>query len=179
MTTRSCIRDVDISELEPVPDQVTRAAVRLVTGRESSFWASLKEKVLESMKGLSERVSDFLNHAWGERHLAPVRGFRKRTSGGRFLFRKTFKKLDTEIEIDRTSDHKALIRVKLPGDTEQSAGVRVTLKRGEREISSSLLTGGETFFEDIPYGRYSLVFQRNRKRIGEYPFEVKESINGG
>jgi hypothetical protein len=179
MTTKSCIRGADLSELEAVPDRVTQAAVRLVTGGKLSLYASLKEKILQWLKVLAERISDYLNLAWGKRHLAPVRGYRKMTSEGRFLLRKTFKEIDTKIEIERTSAHKTLIRVKLPGEAEQSTGVRVTLKRGEREISSSLLVGGETFFEDIPYGHYSLMFLRNGKRIGEYPFEVKESINGG
>ena len=54
-------------------------------------------------------------------------------------------------------------------------GIRVTLKKGERELCSSLFSGGRVLFEDISFGPYTLIFARNGASLGAYPFEIKES----
>ena len=179
VTVKNLVRGGEHVELEPVPEQVTLSAVRLVTGEKLTQKASFKEWVSRPVKDLYFKVADFLTHGLlGEPQPVPIRGSKKIISEDLIHLRKTFKKIDTEIEIEKTTDQKAHIRVRMHKDAGQRKGVRVTLKRGEREISSYLLNSGYVLFEDIPFGHYSLVFILKGESLGTYPFEIKESING-
>jgi hypothetical protein len=82
-----------------------------------------------------------------------------------------------EIQIEKTGDDKAHIRVSLVGNP-QITGVRVTLKRGEREVFSYSLGVGYVLFEDIPFGHYGLLFTKDGEVLGKYHFEMKGSYHG-
>ena len=111
--------------------------------------------------------------------LAPVRSYDLAGSIDIFRTKKSFKKLETEIEIEKTRVDSAVIRVHLVSDGQNKTNIRVTLmNKNEREISSFLPTGGDVVFEDVRFGRYSLIFLRNGTTIGAYQFEIKDSRNG-
>ena len=179
MVARSLVRGGDSLELDPVPSQVTQAAVSLVNSQGSIWPGSLRERLNRSIKGLHLRLSGLFSPTpWGEWRLAPIRGSKKVVSRDLISLRKAFKGIDVEIEIEKTGESKALIRVKLPKNNSLGKRIRVTLKRGEREISSHLLDGGYALFEDIPFGHYGLTFARDGVMLGTYFFEIKESSNG-
>ncbi|MFH1479807.1 MAG: hypothetical protein ABIG67_00930 [Pseudomonadota bacterium] len=179
IVTSNIVRGGEGPEVNPVPSRVTQAAVHLVN-RESLLIPpdSLWERTRQSIKGLYARLSDPFRAAFqGEWGLAPIRGARRFVSKDLIHIRKTFKEVETDIEIEKTGDHKAHIRISLPkADIER--GIRVTLTRGEREISSHPLNDGPTLFEEIPFGHYGLTFARDGVKLGTYFFEIKESSNG-
>jgi hypothetical protein len=169
----------DRPTMDSVPSEVTKAALHLVHNRGSISssipWQGLKRLI----KGLRSRSSGLLSPApWGTWRLAPIRGSRRAVPKGLIHLRKTFKGVEVEIEIEKTGKDKTLIRVKLPDDARQIKDVRVTLKKGEREISSYLLNRGYAVFEDILFGHYRISFSRSGVMLGEYLFNTKETHHG-
>ena len=178
MVARNLVRGGDGFELDRVPSRVTQAAVRLVNTQGLTSSASLRERLKRLIKGLHLRMSDFHLTPWGEWRLAPIRGSRRVVSKDLVCVRKTFKEIEVEIEIEKTGENKTLIRVKLPESNRHGKGIRVTLKNGEREISSHFLDGAPVLFEDIHFGRYSLTFSRDGVMVGKYLFKIKETRYG-
>lgn len=179
MVTRDLVRGGVGSELDPVPSRVTQAAVRLVNTQGFTSSASLRERLKRLIKGMQLRMSDFFYLTpWGEWHLAPIRGSRRVVSKDHVCVRKTFKEIEVEIEIEKTGEDKTLIQVKVPESNRRGKGIRVTLKNGEREISSHFLNRAPVLFEDIHFGHYSLTFSRDGEIIGKYLFEIKETRHG-
>ena len=113
-----------------------------------------------------------------EWQLAPVRGSRKAVSDELFRIKKSFREFDTEIEIEKTGENTAHIRIRLFECNGSNSGIRVTLKRGEREFCSSLFSGGRVLFEDISFGPCKLIFDRDGVSLGAYFFDIKETRNG-
>jgi hypothetical protein len=179
VVTRNLVREDDPPDLEQVPIRVTRVAVDLVTGRHLKQYDSIKEKAGRYLNDICSKTLSYFNlEPWGSPALSPIRGSREVVSEGLIHLRKTFENIDTEIEIEKRADRKAHIRIKLSENNRQKKGVRVTLKRDSREISSHLLSGSYVLFEDIPFGRYNLTFTKGNVTLGEYFFEIKESLNG-
>jgi len=87
-----------------------------------------------------------------------------------------FKGVPAQIEVEKTGEGKAQIRIR----AEERSGerIRVTLKKGEREVSSFILDGGYGLFEEILFDQYNLVFSSNGEVLGTYSFEIKESHHG-
>ena len=110
--------------------------------------------------------------------LSPVRGSRQTVSEDLFRIKKRFRDFDAEIEIEKTGENMAHIRTRLFERNGCGNGIRVTLKRGERELCSSLPSGGRVLFEDISFGPCKLIFERDGVRLGAYLFDIKETRNG-
>jgi hypothetical protein len=180
MVARNLVRGDDRSELDSAPSTITRAAVRLIHSQASLSSDTLQERFKQLIKDLYARMLDFFHlTSWGEWHLAPIRGSRRVVSKDLIHLKKTFKDMEAEIEIEKTGKEKTLIRVRSPKDIEQWKSVRVTLIKGEREITSHLLNQGSVLFEDIPFGHYSLTFSRDGVMLGKYLFKIKETRYGG
>ncbi len=177
IVTSNIVRGGEYSELESVPIKVTQEAMRLLK-RESppASCISLLEKSRKSIRGIYNRLSVYLKTAFlGQWELAPIRGSRRVVSEDLIHIRKTFKEIETEIEIEKTGERRAYIRVSLSPRVSKGKGVRATLIRGEREVSSLPLTENPAVFEEIPFGHYRLNFSRNGVNLGTYLFEIKES----
>jgi hypothetical protein len=95
------------------------------------------------------------------------------------LLTKTFENVESEIELEKTGENKALIRVRVFPDDIAGQQFRVTLKEGDREIASQLAVGDYAIFEDIPFGHYNLSLARDGQTLGTYFFEVKETRHDG
>jgi len=162
------------AESPPVPSSVTESAVRLVKGRSAVV---AKKSLRESVADCAEKISAYFRYSfpWRWQH-ATIRSSRTAAAPDLVIIRKVFREIETEIEIEKTGEEKAHIRVKVTGRGKN--GIRVTLKKGEREISSQLLSGGYALFEDIPFGKYEIVFSTNGSELGAYTFEIRESRNG-
>ena len=175
----SLFQCVDLPQLDPVPAQVTETAVRLVQDLDSTVSDSLSEKFERAIKTLPTRISDFLNHkTWAELQTQPIRGSKTIVAKDLVLLKKTFRDMETEIEIEKMGANMAHIRVKLLLDDKTSQTIRVTLKKGGREIASHLAEGDQVLFEDIPFGHYSLTFARDGVTLGICQFEIKETNSG-
>ena len=174
---KNLIRGENGSDLTEVPVEVTESAVRLINDLTLTPANSLKEKFNRVLERLRALQSSFVNlSTWGERRFAPVRGSKEMVSKDLMRLKKSFKEVDVEIEIEKTGESSACIRVRL---LNKIKGVRVTLMQDkEREISSQLLNGNDVVFEDIPFGHYSLVFTRDGLKLGIYRFVIKETRHG-
>jgi hypothetical protein len=176
----SLIRGAHLPELESVPTGVTEAATRLVLSQDHFVSGSLPERIERALKDLPTKISEFLDYrTWGELQPQPVRGPKKKVAKDFVLLKKTFQDVETEIEIEKIGDNKAHIRVRILLDDADSQTIRVTLKKGEREIASYLAEHAHALFEDIPFGRYSLSLSRDGLILGMYHFEIKETQGGG
>jgi len=168
-----------LPELESVPTEVTEAAVRLVRSQDWLLSESLPERIERSLRDLPTKISDILNHKnWGEFQPQPVRGPKRKVAKDFVLLKKTFQDVETEIEIEKIGDNKAHIRVRILADDAASKTIRVTLKKGEREIASYLAESAYVLFEDITFGHYSLTLARDGSILGIYHFEIKETQSG-
>lgn len=184
------------TELNGVSKEVTETAVRLVSRQAAMSERLMQKPKLSAMgiagsglfRGLYSKISDFLRLPWAEWRLAPIRGSRRIISQDLVHLRKNFDGVEMDIEIEKTGENKAYIRVKSGECAGDKETLRVTLKRGEREISSYLLgghisyppnNGAYVLFEDVPFGHYSLVFLRDGENIGTYLFEIKGTNHDG
>jgi hypothetical protein len=164
----------DAAEAPPVPLAVTETAVRLVAGRAPG---AAERSLKDSIAAYAEKISDYVRYSLPWRwQQATIRSSKIEAAPDLVVIRKVFKEIEAEIEIEKTGDDKAHIRVK--ASRREKNGVRVTLKKGEREISSQLLSGDYALFEDIPFGRYEIVFSTNGSELGTYTFEIRESRHG-
>lgn len=170
------VHDRDQFELDHVSNEVTEAAVRLVTSRTVMTQDSLMEKLKGSVRNIGSAMSDVLCPKQGQRwQPAPVRGSNTVVSDDCVCLKVSFEKIETEIEIEKTGSNSAHIRVK-PHKAEKYRGVlRITLKQGKREVASYLLDGLYVLFEDIPFGHYSISLAKKGVSLGTYIFEVKGS----
>jgi Putative zinc-finger len=167
------------TEPDLVPPAVTEAAVRLVQTEASSCSPPLPDRIRETAKNLVDGVSSLLPlDTWRSWGLQPIRG-PKRISVKDFVrLRRAFQDVDAEIEIERTGEHKAQIRVRVLEADKLKHPVRVTLKQGDREVASSLAEHGSVLFEDTPFGHYSLALTSDGVDLGTFVFEMKESHRG-
>ena len=174
----SLIRGEEQFRLEPVPAKVTDAAGRLVQSQDPQVSEHLSEKIERILKDLSSKVSEsFSPKTWGQLQPQPVRGSKRKVPKDLVLLKKTFEDVETEIEIEKVGENKALIRVRLLLADFTSQKVRVTLKKNDREIASHLAEEAYVLFEDIPFGHYSLTFDRDGLTLWTYLFEIKETAH--
>jgi hypothetical protein len=167
------------AELEPVPARVTETAVRKITSRYPMTSHSLTRGIRPSLRRLGARMIEALSSRWlGAGYPAPVRSSRIVASENRIRVRVPFREIETEIEVEKAGVGTATIRLRLLEASNFGKALRVTLKEGEREITSHLLEGSPVLFEDIPFGHYGVSLTEDGKILGTYLFEIKESHCG-
>ena len=166
-------------ELEPVPAAVTERAVSRVTSRFPVTSDSPAQESRPSLRDLGARMIEVLSSRWfGEGCPAPVRSSQIVSSEDRVRVRVPFKQIETEIEVEKARAGTATIRVRLVEKGASGRALRVTLKQGDREVTSQLLEGSSVLFEDIPFGHYGVSLTEDGKILGTYLFEIKESRRG-
>ena len=166
-------------ELEPVPAAVTERAVGRVTSRYPATSDSLTQGIRPSLKDLGVRMIEVLSsRLFGESCPAPVRSSKIVSTEDRVCVRVPFREIETEIEVEKARVGTAIIRLRLLEASTFERALRVTLKQGEREVTSHLLEGSSVVFEDIPFGHYGVSLTEDGKILGTYLFEIKESHRG-
>ena len=170
------VKRADLPELRNVPDKVTKKAIQLIRTNEKPQLEALKNNIKQSTKGLFTIVSDMVTSFSGPQpNLAAVRGRRKSGPNNKAVIVKSFNGIKAIIEIEKTARGKAHISVGFPESGSQSNGVRVTLKKNDREVSSFLVENTKPdVFEDVPLDHYSLVFLKAGEMLGIYFFQMKE-----
>jgi len=170
----SVVRSAGRSDLKPIPSGVTQTAKHLVSSRVLEATPSMGERLKHFLKELYSKLSLTGPAPWAQWRFASIRGPRKVVSKDLARVTKTFKEIKTEIEIEKVGPNKSYVRIILLKNNLDKT-VRVTLKRRDREVSSQLLTEDVVLFEDIPFGKYNLIFFRNSDELGTYLFEIRES----
>ena len=178
--TKNIVSATDMYQLDAPPTQVTEAAVDLLTGRNPMPLFDL----IDYLKKFAVKLAAYtLNpiRVWRRRqwHPAPVRGYKVAASEDYACLEVSYSDIDTQIEIEKSAINKANIRLRLKKPIQNPKALRVTLPNGQKETASYLLDGNYVFFEDIPFGRYSISLTINHETIGAYSFEIKESNHGG
>ena len=167
-------------ELSMSPSEVTDAAVRLLTGRPALSTTILIDY---ANKLFGKLGSYFVNPnrvwPWERWNSAQVRGHKIAANEDYICLEVSFNDVKTTIEIEKTGKNKANIRLRLANPVPIAKSLRVTLKNGEREVASYLLDGNAAFFEDIPFGHYSISVSKDNQTFGDYSFEIKDSDHGG
>lgn len=177
--TNSILRGGDRFEPDTVPPEVTLSAVDLVNSESAVSSSSSGKKIKRYVSALYSNLFHHLQvPSLGEAQLVPIRSSKIAVSDDLFRIKKSFREFDTEIEIEKTGENTAHIRVRLFERNGCSNRIRVTLKRGERELCSSLSSGGGVHFEDISFGPCKLIFDRDGVSLGAYLFDIKETRNG-
>jgi len=175
---KGLVRGGDKLELDPVPEEVILSALRIVNRYASIPTISLKGKFVRFFNEVRSAITNLFRPVlWGRWGLATIRGSKKVVSEDLVHLRKRFRDLETDIEIERIAkSRRAHIRINITGINSNKEGIRVTLQREKREISSYLSDKrGYVLFEDIPFGHYSLIFKKDKITLGTYPFEIKEA----
>jgi hypothetical protein len=166
-------------ELEPVPAAVTENAVSRVTSRYPATSDSLTQGNRPSLRDLGARMIEVLSSRFfGESCPVPVRSSQIVASEDRVCVRVPFKGIEAEMEVEKAGVGTATIRLRLLETGAFGRALRVTLKQGDREITSQLLEGSSVLFEDIPFGHYGISLTEEGKILGTYLFEIKESRRG-
>jgi len=170
------VRGGDLAEFDPVPAQVTRGAIKAV---KESRQRSLPEELGRFIKKIKVELNRIMHQTLPVQgfSLVPVRGEKTIVSDDLIRIKKSFSGFDAEIEIEKTGEKKACLKVMVKGKVADNP-IRVSLFRSERELFSYLTNGTNALFEDIPFAEYVLTFTRDRSKIGEYLFEIKESRHG-
>jgi len=116
--------------------------------------------------------------SWKGWRLAVIRGDRQQSTEGWVTIRKVMGTLSANIEIERTGEAKANIRVEASGLPQRPGPLRATLFNGKKEVSSLPMQEGSAFFEEIPFGSYRLVLSLEDGRAATWSFELKETHHG-
>lgn len=179
--TSGLMRDKIPFELNRVSAKITDAAVKLVDEQVASMqMGTLVNDLKRSTRKIGSKVCDVLGlRPWGIWQFSPIRGSKTVASEDFVSLRVAFKQVDTDIDIEKTDQGIANIRVTVHAPSLEKNSVRVTLKKREREVASYLLEGVSALFEDIPFGRYGLSLTEDGSDLGTYTFEIKESRHGG
>ncbi|MDY6973380.1 MAG: zf-HC2 domain-containing protein [Thermodesulfobacteriota bacterium] len=180
VVTRGVVRGYSGLRSNPVPPEVTQVAVSLVKNRGLPSPESVAQRLWRFLGGLRSTLSGLFRLAtWGQWRFAPIRGAIKLISKDLIQRKKVFKGVETDIEIEKAGQDRAVIRVRLRENTTQGKGmIRVTLEKEGSEISSTLLDEGYVLLEDIPFGHFALSFTRDGEMLGTYHFEIKENSHG-
>ena len=112
-----------------------------------------------------------------EPETAYVRGSRHVISRNLVVIEKTFPEIKLEIEIEKTGERTANIKVRAisPDAGARVDGARINILKDSREIASFITSGGEALFENITFGEYTITVQHGEKRLGHLLLAVKES----
>lgn len=162
------------AESPTVPSEVTEKALRLVAERPIPV---MEKSLMDSIIAGAEKLCEYLRNSFPLRwQHAPTRSSRTGAAPNLVVIRKAFKEIEAEIEVEKSGDEKAQIRIRVEGIGKN--GIRVTLKKAERKITSQPLSEGYALFEDIPYGRYEIVLFTNGSELGSHTFEIRESRHG-
>ena len=179
VVARSILQGRDEIETEPVPAAVTESAVRLITGPRAPLFDGSIDRLKLAINRIKSGIADFLwPDSWMGWQPATIRGAKSVVSEDLFRIKISFNKIKTEIEIEKTANEEALIRVKFPKGTQNAQKIRVTLKENDREIASYLLEGASVRFEAVPFGHYGISVTENGVNLGTYLFEIKETGHG-
>ena len=158
-----------------VPEGVLRAALGLIPGAVSPRpagrqWRRLKSRAI----GLWREIAELFMLRQPE--FVYVRGSKKVISKNLVVIEKVFKTVKLDIEIEKIRELSSNIKVCAsdPASSRLLPGVRISLFDDGRELASFMTDGGETLFEHIAFGEYSLAAWKQADKLGEVRITIKE-----
>ena len=163
------------TSLKPVPEHVTKKAIE-------SVWAinenSIKKENASFLSRVFSLFIDKIMDFFTFRTLVPVavRSKKKDAQNDFFIVHKTISDLAVEIEFEKRPLNRALIRILVAQNPLPKEPLRVALFSADREVSSFTIKESAVTFQEVPFGHYTLVFFRSGQKLGNYSFEVKDTL---
>ncbi|MGA1869864.1 MAG: anti-sigma factor family protein [bacterium] len=168
--------DAEQTPLEPVPDHVTRQAIEKLKALDNrSIFERFFQIFTSDIPQCAFKFSEWFSDLFDKPAFAPVRGNQSIMAKDYITVKKSFKNLDIEIEFEKRGPDRSMIRIMSLEKNLSIQPVRVTLMRDGLELSSHLISKEGALFEDIPFGSYVFIFTQGGKKMGEYPFRIKET----
>jgi len=165
----------DRESITAIPDSAIQKALSRIgaegIGPLSALWTRLAAICRSLVNSLTEIIF------FKQPAAAHVRGNRRVISPNLVVIEKTFEEIQLEIEIEKTGEPTANIKVRdiSPDAGARVDGIRVNILKDSREIASFITAGGEALFENITFGEYTITVQHGDKRLGHLLLAVKES----
>jgi hypothetical protein len=166
--------EADDPEVDAVPAQVTQSARQAVA---AALAAGRPPGLHDGWGRLKKRLQSYLTPP-RQLSAAPVRSQPRQVTDKPVVLKKSFNGVTVEIEIERIAASEAQLRFRLIAKRDDTR-IRANLYKDQREICSYPLAPGAWISEQISFGRYRLELITNGHRLGTYPFEIKETIDGG
>jgi hypothetical protein len=178
MVASNLMLDKGSFELKPVPETVTETAVIRVSDKMTTWSVPF----MVSLKRFVKRTGTYMFDFFGIKPLAgfqfsQIRGSKIAVSEDFVCLKVPFAKVETTIEIEKTKNATAHIRVKAVTPVGEAMALRVTLKKGEREVASYILNDAVAF-EHMPFDHYNISLFLDGESLGTYFFKIKETRHG-
>jgi len=166
-----------LTELQTVPDYLTENVVQAVCALGENTIFNRVAGILREFGSL-DRVILRLFYPWKRMRFSAVRGSQSVIDANLIALKASFSEFDIQVEIDKIRPETVNLKVIVLQDSKTIRAARATLIKNTREMASYLFKGNEAFFEDVPFGRYTLIIAVNGAETGRYSFEIKESRHG-
>jgi len=182
VVANSMINDYENFEYQEVPEYVTQSIVQQFIHKKEKFRNILTTRIRRWVEQMKMVISDFGMIFWTEWQFAPIRGSRLVVARNQSRRRKKFDHLKTDIEIQKTGDNLAQIKIQVKRSASEADKIRVILLKRkldfgtpiiDREIASDIIEENSVLFENIPFDHYKLTFTRDGVTLGRYLFQIK------
>ncbi|ETR69817.1 MAG: hypothetical protein OMM_03680 [Candidatus Magnetoglobus multicellularis str. Araruama] len=183
VVANSMYSDYDNYAYQEVPEYVTQTIIQNFISQKDKIWNIIATRARRWLEQFKVSVVDFGMIFWlPKMQLAPVRGSRLVRARSQSRRRKAFDRLKTDIEIQKTGENLAQIKIQVKRSEPEIEKIRVILlkrKLGigspviDREIASDILDENSVLFENIPFDHYKLTFTRDGVTLGRYLFQIK------
>ena len=178
MVANSLMLDKGSFELNPVPESVTETAVNRVSDKIATWSVPFMVSLKRFLKHTGIYMFDFFGiKPWAGLQFSQIRGSKIASSEDFVCLKVPFAKVETTIEIEKTKNATAHIIVKAVTPIGEGMALRVTLKKGEREVASYILND-VVVFEHMPFDHYNISLFLDGESLGTYFFTIKETRHG-
>ncbi len=152
------VRDKDLSEWEPVPEEDALSVLEKVNNKIKKFykWVTALPSELALNPDFALVRSDTLS---------PTDYVR---------LGKNMDDLQTDMYVEKTADNKVCIHARVHKENAIAKNVRLTFTGQENSIVSRLLKGDYELFENLSFGSYRLTVAQNAIEKGNHVFEISE-----
>jgi hypothetical protein len=182
VVANSMYTNYDNYEFQEVPEYVTQTIIQNFISQKDKMWNIMTTRARRWWEQLKISLADFGMLFFNDLQLAPVRrGTRVVRARNLSRRRKAFDRLKTDIDIQKTGDNCAQIKIQIKRSESENDKIRVILLKRkldyspviDREIASDILHENSVLFENIPFDHYNLTFTRDGVTLGRYLFQIK------
>jgi len=182
VVANSMYTDYDCYEFQEVPEYVTQTIIQNFISQKDKLWNIMLTRARRFWEQFKISLADYGMLFFSDLQLAPVRrGTRVVHARNQSRRRKAFDRLKTDIEIQKTGDNQARIKIQIKRSADEIDKIRVILLKRkldispviDREIASDILHDNSVLFENIPFDHYNLTFTRDGVTLGRYLFQIK------
>ena len=165
----------DQESIAAIPGRATQKVLSPIGAEGTGLLPALWTRIAAVCRSLVNSLTEIIFFKQPE--AVHVRGNRRAISPNLVVIEKTFEEIQLEIEIEKTGERTANIKVRTisPDAGARVDGARINILKDSREIASFITAGGEALFENITFGEYTITVQHGEKRLGHLLLAVKES----